>query len=152
MNMPLSIQRAYPEVEKRSQGPQSVVGRLREWSRARHYPSMNCWPPESPMYAVLKSPGRATNGSQDGGMASTMDRMGGAVAAYTRSKEVGAAVAILPSTLRIVVLTMYHVEKMESPRPERIVAEMLKVPKSQVQARLNRAYGWLARELCIPEV
>lgn len=152
MNMAIEIQRSYPEVEKRSTGPQNVAGRLREWSRARHYPAMNCWPPESPMYAVLKSPGRATNSSQDGGMAATMDRMGGAVAAYIRAKETGMAIQLLPYSCREVVDAMFIVEKMESPRTLAVVALALKVPKSEVQRRLHIAYGWLSRDLCVPPI
>lgn len=150
--MAVEIQRSYPEVEKRIDGPQTVHGRLREWSRARHYAAMNCWPPESPIYAVWKSPGRATDGAQDGGMASMADRMGNAIASHTRAVEVAIAVSALPHTCKEAVQAMFMVEKMERPRTERAVALLLDIPKSEVQRRLHIAYGWLSRDLCIPPI
>lgn len=152
MNMAIEIQRGYPEVEKRINGPQTVHGRLKEWSRARHYPAMNCWPPESPIYAVWKSPGRATDGALDGGMASMADRMGNLIAAHSRAVEVAKAVSTLPLNCKEVVHAMFMVEKMESPRTLATVAITLNVPKSEVQRRLHIAYGWLSRDLCIPPI
>lgn len=145
--MAVEIQRAYPEVEKRSYGPQDAAGRLREWSRARHFAGMNCWPPESPLYAVLRSPGRATNGALDGGMASMMDRMKGAEAQHMRSIETGKAIYAMPLDARAVVLAMYDVPKLERPRSVREAAAMCGMKKTAYEVAMARAVGWLSNEL-----
>lgn len=152
MNMAVELERAYPEVEKRSHGPQTVVGRLREWSRARHYPALNCWPPESPMYAVLRSPGRATNTSQDGGLAAMMDRLTGAEAAHIRAVEAGRAIYSMPTDARAVVLAMYDVPKLERPRSVRDAAAMCGLKKTTYEVAMARALGWLSNEMGLPAI
>jgi hypothetical protein len=83
-------------------------------------------------------------------MADRVERMEAMIRAHTRVREVSAAVSLLPKTCRDAVDAMFLVEKMERPRTERAVALLLDIPKSEVQRRLNQAYGWLSRDLCLP--
>lgn len=132
--------------------PRTAEGRLREWSRARWYASVNPWPPESPMYAVLHSPGRATDGASDGGMVSLMHRGGKMVATQTRVVEVTRAISALPPALRDLIRYMYDVPQRERPKTEKHAAEHFQVSRSEIAQRYGVALGWIARELCIPEI
>lgn len=136
----------------RLQGPQSAQGRLREWSRVRHWEALNVWPKESAMYAVLHNPGRATNTQSDGGMASKMDRMEAALAAHNRMVEVAKALQAMPIVSRLIVDKMYVVSAREAPKSDRVVAEALGITRLEAIRRLERAYGWLAHELCLPPI
>jgi hypothetical protein len=83
-------------------------------------------------------------------MASRIDHMGQVVGHDVRCLEVTHAISLLPEDCKLAVLAMYGVEKMERPRTERQAAEVLGWPKSKLQALLNRGYGWLGRDLCLP--
>ena len=133
-------------------GPRNVEGRLREWSRARWYGSVNPWPPESALYAVWKSPGRATDTSGDGGMAALMDRAGKRLGIEARVREVTQAINALPPVLRDLVLHMYAVSQRERPRTEKSCADHFRLSRSEVAQRYGVALGWLGRELAIPEI
>lgn len=135
--------------EDRGIGPRNVEGRLREWSRARWYPPVNAWPPESPLFAVLHAPGRATNGDPDGGMGSRAQVMRWALQREIRVIEVTKAIQMLPGQSREFIRHMYEVAQRERPRSERACAEHFKLGRDEFSKLLNRAYGWLERELCI---
>lgn len=130
--------------------PHSVKDALRKYSERRHYPPPNAWPEESPLFAVLHAPGRATNGSQDGGMAARMDRMGRAFAWHAWILETRSRLLLLPQELHAVVVATYEVPQREEPRSDRAVAEKLGIARLEVIKRLERAYGWLSREMGLP--
>lgn len=136
-------------LEKNGYSPRNVEGRLREWARARWYPPVNSWPPESPVYAVWKSPGRATDGSQDGGMAARVWRQARALECEIRVIEVTKALQMMPIDLRTLVRHMYEVPQRERPKSERACAEHFQMNRDEFGKRLQRAYGWLERELSI---
>ena len=133
--------------EDHGYAPRNVEGRLREWARARWYAPVNSWPPESPMYAVLNAPGRATNASQDGGMASRAQRQGWALAREIRVIEGTKAIQMLPGHARDLIRHMYEVPQRERPRSERAVADHFGIGRDECAKHLQRAYGWLEREL-----
>lgn len=135
--------------EERGCPPRNVEGRLREWSRGRWNPPPNLWQSESPLYAILKSPGRATDTSGDGGMANRMDRNGEAIARWTRILETGKAVKDLPPSLREVVEYVYDVPQRERPKSERSASDKFGITREETGKMLARAYGWLERELNI---
>lgn len=149
MNMAIKIE---AEADNRLQGPQTAKGRLTEWSRVRHWADVNVWPPESAMYAVLHNPGRATGSQSDGGMASLCDRNALALERKGRAKEVEQAMRMMPADLLAVVWEMYAVFQRERPRSDRVVAESLGIPRLEAIKRLERAYGWLSRELGLPPI
>lgn len=144
MNMHVEV------VEDRA--PTTVLARLREYSRCRHWESPNTWPPESPLFAVLHAPGRATNGAQDGGMAARIDRIGRAIAIRSRVIEIGSAIAILPPDMLQIIRLVYEVPVREEPKSERDVADMMGIGRVEAARRLERAYGYLARHLCLDVV
>lgn len=137
------------EHDQRLNGPQTVQGRLREWSRVRHWPALNVWPPESAMYAVLHNPGRTTTGKSDGGMAAYCDAQGAGVAAFTRAREVGEAVSGLPATLRDAIESVYLVEARERTRTVRAAAELLGIPTMTLYDRMAKAERIIACAICL---
>lgn len=149
MNMAVPIQRAYPEVEKRSQGPQTVVGRLREWSRVQHWDPVNCFPPTSTA-AGWRNPGRATDTDPDGGMSERMDKLEVALPPRIRAREVEAALRAMPAECCLVIRAMYQVPRREEERSERSAAELLKIGRVECARRVERAFGWLERDLGLP--
>lgn len=149
MNMAVEIEIDQSEYDRRLHGPQSVRGRLREWARARHWPEMNCWPPESAMYAVLHNPGRATNVSSDGGMAAKADRYGVSFAMWQRTIETGQAIEMMPSEYRQVVYAMYRVEKRERPRELDDAATVAKIPVQTYRRAMDMALAWLQGRMCL---
>lgn len=149
MNMAIKIE---AEVDNRLQGPQTAKGRLTEWSRVRHWADVNVWPPESPMYAVLHNPGRASGSQSDGGMASLCDRHGLSLERKGRAKECEQAMRMLPPDLFAVVWEMYAVTQRERPKSDRVVSEALGLTRIEAIKRLERAYGWLGREMGLPPI
>lgn len=146
-----SIQReGYDEAgEAQGYAPRNVEGRLREWARARWYAPVNSWPPESPIYAVWKSPGRATDGSQDGGMVSRVWRQARALECEIRVIEVTKALQLMPSVTQTMIRYMYEVPQRERPKSERACAEHFGMSRDEFARMLSRAYGWLERELSL---
>ncbi len=149
-----SIQRENIDEAYEAEGyaPRNIEGRLREWARARWYPPVNSWPPESPMYAVLNAPGRATNGSQDGGMAGRAWVHARALEREIRVIEITKAIQLLPGHARDLIRHMYEVSQRERPRSERSVADHFGMSREECSKHLQRAYGWLERELCMTSV
>lgn len=135
--------------EAHGHAPRNIEGRLREWARARWYAPVNSWPPESPIYAVWKSPGRATDGAQDGGMASRVWRQARALECEIRVIEVTKALQMMPIQAQAMIRHMYEVPQRERPRSERSCAEHFSMTRDELSKRLQRAYGWLERELCL---
>lgn len=129
--------------------PATAEARLREFYKARFHPDPNCWAPESPMYAVLHSPGHATNTSQDGGMASRMARMGISVARWTRVQEVGAALRAMPTEYRAALDARFDVPDREHPRPVRAAAEKCRMSTALYGKRVEGAMAWLSGRLCL---
>ena len=136
-------------LEEEAYVPATVEARLREFYKARFRPDPNCWPPESPMYAVLHSPGRATNTSQDGGMASRMTRMGFSVARWNRVQEVGAALRAMPTVYRTSLDAKYDVPDLEHPRTVRAAAEKLRISTGAYGKNIEGAMAWLSGRLCL---
>lgn len=124
-------------------------GRLYEWSYVRHWPDLDVWPPESPIYSVWRSPGRCTAGAQDGGMSGRADRLSGALAAVIRAKETDEAIRTLPKDGQAIVYAMYLVEKRERPRSWREAAKRCNVALSTYQDAMERAIKLLNVELCL---
>lgn len=135
--------------EDHGYAPRNVEGRLREWARARWYAPVNSWPPESPMYAVLHSPGRSTGGQSDGGMASRAWRQARALECEIRVIEVTKALQMMPIDLRDMIRHMYEVPQRERPKSERSCAEHHGMSRDEFARIISRAYGWLERELCM---
>lgn len=154
MNMAVTIQRAYPEVEKDEDEyvPVTVTARVIEYYRSQGQSQPNCWPPESPMYAVLHSPGRATNTSQDGGMAARMTSMRRGLARWNRIHEMGAAIRGMPIDYRAVVEATYLVPPMEKPRTVRVAAEKVGISTGLYGKRMAAALAWLQGRLCITDL
>lgn len=130
-------------------GPESARGRLYEWARARHWPELNVWPPESPMYAVLHNPGRATNVQSDGGMADNASRYSAAMAVWVRVVEVGQALDQMPRAFRLAVHAMYRVEKRERPRRIEEAAQIAGMPVPTFRKTMDHALVWLQGRLCL---
>lgn len=151
MNMHARIE-AESEHDKRLNGPQTVQGRLREWARSRHLPTLNVWPPESAIYAVLHSPGRATTGKSDGGLASLCDRQEGALSAVIRARETGEAIALLAPVLRQAIEAVYLVELKERTRTTRAAAEKLDIPTMTLYDRLTKAEKIIAHAIGLDTV
>ncbi len=149
MNMAVEIEMDQNEYDKKLHGPQTARGRLREWARARHWPEMNCWPPESAMYAVLHNPGRATGVQSDGGMSAKMDRFGVSFAMWERTIETARAIAMMPADYRQVVYAMYRVEKRETPRELEEAAAVAKIPVQSFRRAMDNAMCWLQGRLCL---
>lgn len=97
--------------EQTHEGQITVVGRLKEFYRARFWPEVNVWPEESAMYAVLHNPGRATNVQSDGGMAAMAENLGEQIAVRTRALEVAAAIRAMPEDYRKVIEATYDVPR-----------------------------------------
>jgi hypothetical protein len=148
MNMAVDLE----EDRQHFDPPRSVRDALRSYSRWRHFERPNAWPPESPLYAVWKEPGRGTSGSQDGGMAARMDRIGKAFAMYAWTLEIRSAVLLLPPDMLKVIQVAYEVPPREEPKSEREVAEAMKISRTEAARRLERAYGYLARHLCLEAI
>ena len=149
MNMMTTIEPENDQ-DKRLQGPQTARGRLYEWSRVRHWHPINVWPPESPIYAILKSPGRATDTAGDGGMASFMDRLARQPESHAmrvRSLEVQAAVDVMPKAYRSVVRCMYEVERRERPRDISRASEMAGMKEPNFRKTMDMALAWLQGRL-----
>lgn len=128
--------------------PRSVKGRLREYCRYRGI-SRNAWPQESPLFAVLHAPGRATNGAQDGGMAARIDQMGFYFAKHARVLELRSLLILMPQICTSAVVAMYEAADHE-PRSERAAAEKMGISRAEYVRHLERAFGWLEREMGIP--
>lgn len=132
--------------------PRTPEGRLREWSRARWYAPVNVWPPESAMYAVLHNPGRATGGQSDGGLGALADADGIQLARQARVRDVSKAIAGLPTELQAVIRYMYDVPQRERPKGEKTCADHFEVTRAEMARTLAAAYGWIARDLALPNI
>ena len=153
----------------RLNGPQTAKGRLYEWSRTRHYEEPNPWP-ASPFYKIHREQENAgAHGSgikfdiievdgesiavpPDGGMGEFCERHERRMHFHLRAREVASAVDMLPPDLRAVVIETYRVSQRERPKSERVVALAMGITRIEVIKRLERAYGWLSRDLGIPAI
>lgn len=167
--MPIRVER---EPDPRvTDGAQTAKGRLYEWSRERHWASPNSFP-SSPFakiaemkenagarslgikYDMVQEPHdtEATPCKPDGGMSDLVDRYRSSLPHHIRTRLTGESIANLPESLRVVVLTMYAVAMRERPRSDRAVSEILKITRLEVIRRLERAYGWIGRDLGLPPI
>lgn len=137
------------EHDKRLNGPQTARGRLREWARARHWPELNVWPAESAMYAVLHSPGRATNTQSDGGMSSQADRYSAALAMWNRTVETAKAIEMMPREYRLVIHAMYKVEKLKRAKELDEAARVAGMPIPTYRKAMDNALAWIQGRLCL---
>lgn len=159
------------EHDQRLQGPQNAVGRIREWARVRHWEAPNAFPAspfakiaEMQDFAGARGVGMkydmvqeaddavATACKPDGGMADFYERQRRSLSPHVRCRETAFALASLPAELRAVVLAMYVVPQRERPKSDRAVAEALGLTRLEVIKRLERAYGWVGRDLGLPPI
>ena len=143
---------AYDSDEENRQefhAPRTVRDALRKYSEWRHYSTPNAWPSESAMYAALNG-GHSTAGDKDGGMAARMDWIGLAFARHAWVLEMRSTLLLLPESLNQVIRAMYEVPQREDVKSDRSVAESLGISRMEAIKRLERAYGWLSRELGLP--
>ena len=106
-------------------------------------------PPESALYAVLRSPGRATDTAGDGGMGSQYDRRKRAQNRQDRAREVSQALFFMPRHLKHAVMFVYDVPRNERFKSERSFAEHHQISREETGRILARAYGWLDCALSI---
>lgn len=152
-------------------GAQTAKGRLYEWSRERHWGVPNSFP-ASPFakiaemqdnagarsvgikYDMVQEEGdeEAVACRPDGGMSALAEKHRKALPHHIRARETAASIATLPEALRIVVLTMYGVTLRERPRSDRVVSDLLQITRLEVIRRLERAYGWIGRDLGLPPI
>ena len=168
MNMQARIE---PENEhdKRLNGPQTAAGRIREWAKVRHWEKPNSFPasPFAKIAEMQENAGIRGDGIRpdmievdgesiacrpDGGMAAYCGRNDKTLAFHIRARETAYAIMGLPEPLRVVVLEMYTVAQRERPKSDRTVAELLGLPRLEVIKRLERAYGWVGRDLGLAPV
>ena len=138
------------EQAKRLQGPQTARGRLYEWARVRHWEPVNVWPPESAMYAVLHNPGRATNTQSDGGMVNmcaALEEQPVSHAMRVRCRITQDAIDLMPKDYRLVVRSMYEVEKRERPRALKAAAEKAVMAEDTFRKTMDMALAWLQGKL-----
>jgi hypothetical protein len=166
----LGIPERISESDKRLHGPQNAIGRIREWGMVRHEEPPNAFPAspfariaEMREFAGARSENKcdmvmeegdteATPCKPDGGMAAFYGRNLASLDRHVRCRETAQAIASLPEDLRIVVRTMYTVPQRERPKSDRIVAELLGLTRLEVIKRLERAYGWVGRDLGLPPI
>lgn len=153
----------------RENGPQTAIGRIREWSRVRHWESPNSFP-ASPFARIaemhenagirgdgiasdmITMDGESVACRPDGGMADFCERHEKGMPYHIRARETAYAIHALPESLRVVVIEMYGVPSRERPKSDRAVADKMGLPRLEVIRRLERAYGWLGRELGLPPI
>lgn len=139
----------------RLNGPQTARGRLYEWARVRHWLPVNVWPPESAMYAVLHSPGRATNTQSDGGMVnmcSALESQPASHAMRIRCRETQAAIDMMPRPYRLVVRSMYEVERLERPKSLGAASETAQMEAPTFRKTMDMALAWLQGKLDLDAV
>lgn len=152
-------------------GAQTAKGRLYEWSRERHWAVPNSFPP-SPFAKIAEMQENAGARSvgikydmiqeevdeeavacrPDGGMSALVEKYRGSLPHHIRTRDTAASIATLPESLRMVVLTMYGVAVRERPRSDRVVSDLLSITRLEVIRRLERAYGWIGRDLGLPPI
>lgn len=166
MNMPVCVE---PESDSRLDGPQSAIGRVREWGRVRHWEKPNSFP-ASPFAKIaemhenagirgdgiradmIEVDGESIACRPDGGMTAFCEKFEKGMPFHIRARETAYAIYGLPEDLRVVILEMYRVPQRERPKSDRAVAEALSLTRLEVIKRLERAYGWLARDLGLPPI
>lgn len=148
--------------------PRTAKGRVYEWSRIRHHEMPNPGP-GSPFYKIHREQENAgvrsgtvhdiiTVGGEtvavppDGGLGDFCDRYDLKMRRHNRMVQTTKAIEALPSDLKAVILEMYGVVQRERPRAERLVAESMGLTRIEVIKRLERAYGWLSRDMGIPPI
>lgn len=129
--------------------PRTAQGRLYEWARARHWPELNVWPPESAMYRVLHNPGRVTSTKSDGGMGERADRLRLAMATWNRVQETSEAIRMMPRYYRDVIEAMYYVEQRERPRTSKQAADKISMGHAMYRQSMDQALAWLQGRLCL---
>lgn len=149
----------HPESEsedaKRLNGPQTARGRLYEWARVRHWEPVNVWPPESAMYAVLHNPGRATNTQSDGGMVNmcaVLEEQPVSHRMRERCRRTQEALDVMPKEYRLVVRSMYEVEKRERPRALKASSEKAQLEEATFRKTMDMALAWLQGKLDLDAV
>lgn len=166
MNMPVARMEVDLDALARRKGPLNAIGRIREWARVRHWEPPNAFPasPFAKIAEMQENAGARSVGIKydmvqeegdaeavacrpDGGMASFYERKDPSLGPHIRCRETAFAIAGLPVDLRIAVLAMYSVPQRERPKSDRAVAELLGLTRLEVIKRLERAYGWVGRDL-----
>lgn len=137
------------ELEDIDVAPVTVVGRIREFYRSREWGPPNVWPAESPMYAVLHSPGRATNTDPDGGMSVRAHQMRRGLSVWARVYEFQEALGFMPSEFRDVIVATYDVPVLEKPRSVRAAAELCSMSTGTYGKTMAGALAWLQGRLCL---
>lgn len=157
-------------VDRGIHGPQTVVGRLREYGRVRHEEAPNVYPSQNVLYRVMQDRENAgakgsgirydiiqteddpegTAVAPDGGLGELVDRQGRDISRFARAQEIATALNQMPAQYQQAVAAMYHVEQRERFRSMADAAEKLKMPKSTYQLLIGAAYGWLEGRLDLP--
>lgn len=158
------------EVDRGIHGPQTVVGRLREYARVRHEEQPNVYPSQNTLYRVMQereNAGARGGGIQydivqteddlegtpvppDGGLGELVDRLGRNISRFARAQEIATAINQMPKQYRHAVAAIYHVEQRERCRSMADAAGKLGMPKSTFQLLIGAAYGWLEGRLDLP--
>ena len=165
MNMPLHRM----EADRSVHGPQTVVGRLREYARVRHERPVSTFgdSPFARIAEMKENAGIYGNGIRydmitteddpevtpcrpDGGLGALADRAGDALTRQIRCQEVATAINQMPTPYREAIFAMYHVEQRERCRSFMDAAAKCGKPKGTYQLILTSAYGWLEGRLCLP--
>lgn len=130
----------------------TVIGRVREFYKVSRWGAFNAWPPESAIYAVLHSPGRATNTQSDGGLAMKADLMDGEMSSRRRAYEVMTAMRAMPAGYRRAIEATYNVPVREKPRTVRVAAAMVGVGTATYGKMMAAGLAWLQGRLCIAHI
>ena len=166
MNMAVTIEldeRVRKPHGSRENGPETAKGRLYEWSRHRGLLMPSAGIP-SPAYTIFReqcNAGARATGIRyemlddvevppDGGLGEFCDRYQPAVEIVMRVRQVTEGLRSMPTAMQMVALTMYGVIPGERVRSDRYVADQLKMARLEVIKTMERAYGWMGRELGLP--
>ena len=82
-------------------------------------------------------------------MAARIDQMGFYFAKHSRCLELRSMLLLMPQICTSAVVAMYETPDHE-PRSERGAAEKMGISRGEYVRHLERAFGWLERELGLP--
>lgn len=162
------------EHDKRLNGPQTARGRLYEWARVRHWEPPNAFP-ASPFariaemqdfaaargvgikYDMVQEEGdtEAVACKPDGGMVNMCARLENVPHSHAmrmRCRETQAAIDVMPKAYRLVVRSMYEVERLERPKQIAGAAEKAQMEETTFRKTMDLALAWLQGRLDLDQL
>ena len=102
------------------------------------------------MYAVLRSPGRATDVQSDGGMFGRSQALGAALHRHRRITEISYCLKVMPEEYAKAARAKYETEKGHAPYGEEEAATYASMSRPAFRERLKAAYAWIEGRLNLP--